>query len=240
MNTIELPRTYGEVVEINVDVQNDFALPTGALSVRDGEAVIEPLNATSEFVRENDGFVIDTGDQHDPRTTHFDTNGGPWPVHCVKNRAGAALHDNLEIKPNDSIAHKGLSLTDDGYSGFEAVIQGGKTESIVAELPHPEQTVEVAIRRIVEVNKDLGKRTALLIGGLATDYCVKATVIDALRTTERDWADVIVIEDAIRAVNIAYDDGEKAIAEMKANGAIFMNSYDIIEGTILVDRRGER
>jgi len=240
MKTIEAPRTYGEIVAINVDVQNDFALPTGALSVNDGEAVIAPLNATSDFVRDNGGFVIDTGDQHDPRTKHFNTNGGPWPVHCVKNRAGAAIHDGLEIKPHDSIAHKGLSLTDDGYSGFEAIIQDGRAKNLVADLPEVEQTVEVALMRIVEVNKDFNKRTAVLIGGLATDYCVKATVLDALKTTSREWADIIVIEDAMRAVNIAYDDGDKAIAEMKANGAIFMQSYDIIEGSILVDRRGER
>ncbi|MEO5948814.1 MAG: hypothetical protein ABIP74_00235, partial [Candidatus Saccharimonas sp.] len=71
MSTIELPRTYGEAVIIDVDVQNDFALPTGALSVRDGEAVIAPLNAVDQFVRANNGFNIKTGDEHDPRTTHF-------------------------------------------------------------------------------------------------------------------------------------------------------------------------
>lgn len=240
MNTIQLPRTYGEVVQINVDVQNDFALPTGALSVKHGEEVIAPLNQTSDFVRENNGFVIDTGDEHDMRTTHFAINGGPWPVHCVKNRAGAAIHDDLEIKPNDSMAHKGLSLTDDGYSGFEAIIQDGKAKNLVSDLPYEQQTVEVALTRIAEVNKDLNKRTAILIGGLATDYCVKATVLDALRVTDREWVDVIAIEDAMRAVNIAYDDGDNAIAEMKAQGALFMNSYDIIEGNILVDRRGER
>lgn len=240
MNTIKEPRVYGDIVAINVDVQNDFALPTGALSVADGEAVIAPLNATSDFVRKNGGFVIDTGDQHDPRTTHFNTNGGPWPVHCVKNRAGAALHDALDIKPNDSVAHKGLSLVDDGYSGFEAIIQDGKAKNIVADLPVDQQTVEVALVRIAEVNQDLGKRTAVLIGGLATDYCVRATVLDALKTTTREWVDIIAIEDAMRAVNLAYDDGEKAIAEMKSQGAIFMNSYEIIEGNIVVDKRGER
>jgi nicotinamidase/pyrazinamidase len=240
MNTFPQPRNCGEVVAINVDVQNDFALPTGALAVEGGEAVIAPLNVTSEFVRRHDGFVIDTSDQHDPRTAHFAINGGPWPIHCIKNRAGAAIHNDLEILPNDSMAHKGLSLVDDGYSGLEALIQDGKAKNLVAELPADQQTVEAALVRIAEVNKDLGKRTAILIGGLATDYCVKATVLDTLRATDRAWVDVIAIEDAMRAVNLAYDDGANAIAAMKAEGAIFMQSYDIIEGGILVDRRGER
>ena len=111
----ETPTTYGDILTINVDVQNDFALPTGALSVPDGEGVIKPLNQLNTWTRESGGTVVFTGDWHPDDTTHFDTHGGPWPVHCRANRAGAAIHDDLYIDTaQDTIAHKGMSNTDEG------------------------------------------------------------------------------------------------------------------------------
>lgn len=234
MNTLKAPQVYGEVMLGNIDVQNDFC-PGGTLAVRDGDKVVGPLNAVGEFVAEHDGFVFNTGDFHDPRTAHFDTNGGPWPVHCVEYRAGAAFHEDLTIRPNDSVAYKGTSLVDDGYSGAEAVIQRGRLESIVSNLPTSERTIGAAIERIEQVTEQRRRRLAVLIGGLATDYCVKATVLDVLAITNRETTDVIVLRDAIRAVNINETDGEDAINAMLEAGALAMTTEEILAGGIVID-----
>ncbi len=253
MNTTEQnPRTYGDLVTIVVDEQNDF-FPGGALGVTDGDKVVDPTNALTEFTHDNGGMVVFTRDKHPQETKHFAVNNGGegWPVHCVQfdgmdQRAqgteGAALHQDLVVRNFDAVASKGTSLEDDGYSGMEAVIEQGQSVlgTLVHDLPAAEQTVERAVTRMVDVNRELGARTLILVCGLATDYCVKATVLDALHATDRTWADVVVIEDAIRAVNLAYEDGAKAMAEMKADGALFAQSFDVIEGGILINRRGEQ
>lgn len=244
------PQMYGEVITVVVDEQNDF-FPGGALGVTDGGAIIDPTNTMTEWTRANGGQVIFTRDKHELETAHFNTNGGPWPEHCVRyedmdirpqSTEGAGLHPDLVIHEMDAIASKGMSNEDDGYSGMEAQIEPGMSivTDVVHDLPASEAAVETAITRMVRINRELGKRTLVAVMGLATDYCVKATVLDALDATDREWVDVVVVEDAIRAVNLAYDDGEKAMEEMKANGALFMQSYDIIEGGIIIDRRGEQ
>ncbi len=250
MKTIEAPAVYGEVITVVVDEENDF-FPGGALGVAGGEEIIDPTNNMTEWTRENGGQVILTRDKHELETVHFNTNGGPWPVHCVRyddmdirpqGAEGAALHPDLTIHAMDTIASKGMSNLDDGYSGMEAQIEPGESivTDVVNNLPPAEATVEAAITRMVRINRELGKRTLVLVLGLATDYCIKETVLGALNATDREWVDVVVIEDAVRAVNLAYDDGDKAMAEMKAHGAQFMESYTVIEGGIIIDRRGER
>lgn len=226
MKTIETPRTYGDVITINVDVQNDFALRTGALSVRDGEAVIEPLNNLNGMTRENGGQVIFTQDYHPAETAHFEINGGIWPVHCVQGTEGAELHEALAQEPSDLIVHKGMSLVDDGYSGFEGTIVNG-------ELAGTGLTEFVAARE--QQAKERRSRIAIIIGGLATDFCDQATTLDALAVTDRETTDVIIATDSMRAVDLQPGDGDTAIAAMREAGALAMTTEEIINGGIVID-----
>lgn len=198
--------TADRIVTINVDVQNDF-LPGGSLAVTEGDRVITPLNDLNDLTRSQDGIVIATGDQHPQHTKHFDT----WPVHCVAGTEGAAIAEALTIKPEDVIINKGMGQTD-GYSGTEGVAVDGQTiESIVTPVDR--------------------ERVAVLLGGVATDYCVLATALGILKFDEKDGAiKLFVVEDAIRAVNIQPQDGERAIAQMQAAGAEIVQSIDILTG----------
>lgn len=172
---------------ILVDVQNDFC-PGGSLAVSDGDAVVEPLNTVAAKVRKAGGLVIATRDWHPVNHISFIKQGGLWPPHCIQNTEGAAFHKELIIEDNDIIISK-AEAEDDAYSGFE----GTDLEEILRE-------------------RGIDK---LIIGGLATDYCVKNTVLDGLKS----GFPVMLLEDAIRAVNVEPGDGKKAITEMKANGA---------------------
>lgn len=250
MNTIRTPRAYGEVIAVNVDIQNDFC-PGGALGVNEGDQVVPIANEVNQFVRDNNGFVVFTRDWH-PRedNVHFAENGGPWPVHCLQypfgdvfpqSEEGAGLRMDLEIDRDDAIASKGMSGLDDGYSGTEAVIDNdSKLGDIVSDLVRDERTVGKAIERIACVNKELGKRTLVLVLGLATDYCDKATVLGALEATEREWVDVAIVEEGVRAVNIQPDDGDKAMQAMIDAGALAISIEDIRANNFMIDRRGER
>ena len=232
MKTSETPRTYGEAVVINVDIQNDFALPTGALSVRDGEAVIAPANAVSGYLRDQGAQVVYTQDWHRPdNEKHF----AKWPVHCLQNKAGAALHDELDVRANDNIAKKGMYLEDDGYSGWEAELQTGVLLTLVAELPPTERTVGRAIGIMARLATERGQRTAVVIEGLATDYCDTATALDALQATDRNDVDIFIVTDAMRAVNIQPGDGDAALQAMLDAKAIAISSQDIINGGIVID-----
>ena len=217
MNKNTFPQNADRVVMIDVDVQNDFC-PGGALGVTDGDQVVAPINALNEFVRTNDGIVIATGDQHPATTPHFDT----WPVHCVAGTFGSAFHSDLDIRPTDIVINKGMGQTD-GYSGYEGIARDGTT---IEQLVQPRSAKE---------------RVAIILGGLATDYCVKATALDAanqaarIRAEKQGIIDVYVAEDAIRAVNIQPDDSANAIAEMRAAGVIMTTSTDIINGTIRIE-----
>ena len=196
------------IVTINVDVQNDF-LPGGSLAVTEGDQVIAPLNAVNEYTRTNGGTVIFTGDQHPEVTPHFGPDA--WPVHCVASTEGAALADTLDIQPQDVIVDKGMGQTD-GYSAFEGITRDGRT--------------------LEQVVQPVGKeRVVVLMGGLATDYCVLNSALDALKvdTNEGDIT-LLVLRDAIRAVNIQPQDGETAIAKMEAAGATMIDSVDVLTG----------
>lgn len=172
---------------IVVDVQNDFC-PGGALPVPHGDEVIEPLNRLiDEFLARGD-LVIKTRDWHPPVTKHFAAYGGKWPVHCVQGTKGAEFHPQLRDDPRIIVVSKGMGDAD-GYSGFD---QTG-LEKILRE------------HGVEEV----------WIGGLATDYCVKHTALDALR----EGFKVRVLRDASRAVNLDPHDEERAIAEMRRAGA---------------------
>lgn len=252
------PKVYGDVITINVDVQNDFALPTGALSVTDGEAVIEPLNHINHWTRENGGQVVFTRDWHPEDTAHFNTHGGPWPPHCMQYRAGAAFHDDLVMKENDNIGSKGTSKTDDGYSGWGATFADGNFsfEDMNPRYGWSYHTIPGALESSEGYKlryTDQEPRVAVLVGGLATDYCVKATVLDALKERavqildEPDLdgkrtklgaklVDVYLLVDAIRAVNIQPTDEQDAIYEMVTAGAVLTTTDKIINGELAIDR----
>lgn len=202
--------TYNRQIVIDVDPQIDFC-PGGALGVTDGDKVMDPLNQINETVYRNGGTVIVTGDQHPATTPHFET----WPVHCVAGTEGAAFHPDLIIRPGYLFIDKGTGQTD-GYSGFDGKTRDGLTiEQIIGPENHND-------------------RTAVILGGLATDYCVRATTLDALtyanrvRKAGRGIIDVYVATDAIRAVNIQPDDGVNALKEMEAAGARLVTTAELI------------
>jgi nicotinamidase/pyrazinamidase len=196
--------TADRIVTINVDVQNDF-LPGGALAVKNGDQVINPLNSLNEFTRMNNGLVVATGDQHPTTTPHFDA----WPVHCVAGTDGAALARNLDIRRSDIIVDKGMGQTD-GYSAFEGIAQDGRTlESIITPVGR--------------------ERVAAVFGGLATDYCVLNSVLDGLRVNQgKGELQIFVVNDAVKAVNIEPNDGRKALAQMDKAGAHLVNTLAIL------------
>jgi nicotinamidase/pyrazinamidase len=170
-----------------VDVQNDFC-PGGALAVAEGDQVVAPLNKLIEEFLERGEPVFKSRDWHPPQTKHFAAYGGTWPVHCVQDTKGAEFHPDLIDDLHIRTVSKGLGDTD-CYSAFD------------------ETDLALQLRRLgVE---------EVWVGGLATDYCVKSTVLDALKEGFR----VKALEHAMRAVEVKPGDGARAIAEMKAAGA---------------------
>jgi nicotinamidase/pyrazinamidase len=173
---------------IVVDVQNDFC-PGGSLPVADGTAVVPPLNKLMKEFLDRGEPVFKTRDWHPARTKHFKDYGGDWPVHCVQNTPGAEFHKDLIDDPRITIISKGIDESADGYSGFD----GTNLTKILRE-----QGVE-----------------EVWVGGLATDYCVKRTVLDALDAGFEAKA----LADAVLPVNKKPGDGERAIEEMRNAGA---------------------
>ncbi len=190
---------YGPgVALVVVDVQNDFADPAGSLYVRGGEKVVPLVDAEIERALGAGAFVAYTQDWHPAHTPHFAADGGVWPVHCVQDTWGAALHPGLEIE--GPIVRKGAN-GEDGYSGFSMRDPGSSADA--PEIPTELDPILSAagIRRLV-------------VCGLATDYCVKATALDGVRL----GYETAVLLDAIRAVDLAPDDGERALDEMLRGG----------------------
>jgi nicotinamidase/pyrazinamidase len=176
-----------------VDVQNDFC-PGGALAVRGGDRVIPPLNRYIDEAVAQGHPVYASRDWHPPVTRHFQAYGGEWPVHCVADSSGAAFHDDLRLPPSAIVITKGEDPDHPGYSAFHGRTPDGKP--LLADLR----------ARGVE---------HLMVGGLATDYCVKQSVLDALASGFQ----VTVLGDAVAGVDVAPGDSERALAEMRAAGA---------------------
>ncbi len=158
--------------------------PGGALSVTDGDAVVAPLNALARAA----DFVVATRDWHPAEHGSFRERGGIWPVHCVQGSPGAELHPGLDTAQVDLVLDKGQAPDLEGYSGFENT----GLETLLRE--HDVDTVH--------------------LGGLALDYCVRATALDARRA----GFEVIVHRSATRAVEVKPGDGERAVAELEGEG----------------------
>ena len=180
---------------IVVDVQNDFADPSGSLYVTGGEQVVEYINAQVELARQAGTFVVYTQDWHPESTPHFAKDGGIWPVHCVAGSWGAEFHPELTVA--GPVVRKGVG-GEDGYSGFTVrdPETGAESSTGLADMLH-ERGIET---------------TSVL--GLATDYCVKETALDAARLGFR----TTLVADGIRAVNLSPGDGARAVAAMVAAG----------------------
>jgi nicotinamidase/pyrazinamidase len=190
-----LPR-YGDGVALIVtDVQNDFASPGGSLYVRTGEAVVPVINVQIGLALEAGSPVVYTQDWHPIHTPHFERDGGIWPVHCVRGTWGAEFHPDLRV--GRDVVRKGTG-GEDGYSGFS--VRDPSTGRV-------EQTI------LERVLRDRGIRS-LVLTGIATDYCVKETALDGLRMGFQ----VRILREAVRAVDLQADDGERALAEVEAAG----------------------
>ena len=186
------------------DFQNDFT-PGGALAVEGGDEIAEQINRLAERFE----LVIATRDWHPPDHGSFvgvevdperwDGTDPPsiWPVHCVAGSEGAQLYPKLDRSKLDFVLDKGQDPNSQGYSSF-----------------HGSGLAQLLRERGVD---------RLYVTGLTTDYCVKNSVLDAIR----EGFDVVVVEDAIRAVNVKEGDGDRALEEMRAAGATVRSSEEI-------------
>ena len=181
---------------IVVDVQNDFADPAGNLSVADGDAIVPYVNGQIAAALAGGAFVAYTQDWHPPSTPHFAKDGGPWPVHCVAGTWGAAFHPALTADAGPSV-RKGAN-GEDGYSGFTMrdPLKGATVPTELDGLLRGR-----GIRRVV-------------VCGLATDYCVRATALDASALGYQ----TSVLVDGVRAVDLQPGDGAGALAELVVAG----------------------
>jgi nicotinamidase/pyrazinamidase len=187
---------------IIVDVQNDFC-PGGALAVPNGDQVIGAIESWVA-TRSSDLIVVTTQDAHPPDHVSFHARGGPWPSHCVVGTWGFERHPALRIVPNAQF-YKGFNRDVDAYSGFEGRL--GSSPSMAAT-----NTVSLAdfLRQQDAVD--------LYVAGLATDYCVKATVLDALAL----GFPTTVLLGGVRGVDVHPGDSQAALDEMARRGARFL------------------
>lgn len=180
------------VALVVVDVQCDFC-PRGALAVTNGDKVIAPINELLSVASRYQRPVVATRDWHPRDSTHFTTGGGNWPPHCVIDSAGARFHPDLHLPTDVIVVSKGISVDADGYSGFEGVDAGGAS---LLSILRPR------------------KIDAIVVCGLATDYCVRATALDGIQFD----LTVVVVSDAIAPVNLTPQAGEQAVQEMRDAG----------------------
>jgi nicotinamidase/pyrazinamidase len=190
-----------------VDVQNDFC-EGGALAVPQGDRVVPVLNHFAGRVEAEGGAIYASRDWHAAGSTHFKAFGGAWPVHCVAGTPGASFHPDLRLPPDTVVISKGQEPGRDGYSAFEGVTGSGQPFAAA-----------------------LGSRGVehLYVGGLATDYCVKHSVLDALKA----GFTVTVLIDAIAGVDVHPGDSARALNEMEEAGALFMATEDEAPPAIL-------
>jgi nicotinamidase/pyrazinamidase len=178
-----------------VDVQKDFCAG-GALAVPEGDRVVPVLNQHIAEATARGWPIYASRDWHPPMSHHFRPYGGEWPPHCVQGTEGAKFHEDLRLPAAAIVISKGQAPDSQGYSPFEGQTSDGRT-----------------------FLSDLQERQIdhLYVGGLATDYCVKHSVLDALRTGLK----VTVLADAIAGVEVEPGDSARAVAEMETAGAEF-------------------
>lgn len=176
-----------------VDIQNDFC-PGGALAVPEGDRIVPIANWYARLFERRGLPVFASRDWHPPVTKHFQEHGGIWPPHCVQATHGAEMHPQLSLPGNVVLVSKGMDPEQDAYSAFQAKTGDGKL-------------LEEALRAA-------GVRR-LFLGGIATDYCVKESALDALR----QGFDVVVLEDAVKGIDLEPGDIARAVAEMEEHGA---------------------
>jgi nicotinamidase/pyrazinamidase len=179
-----------------VDVQNDFADPQGSLYVQGGEQVVPVANREIERALAAGAMVVYTSDWHPETTPHFAKDGGIWPVHCVQGTWGADFHPSLRL--GGDVIRTGAG-GEDGYSGFTV-------RDPVTGVETPTQLEGTLRRHAVE---------RVVVLGLATDYCVKETALDAVRL----GFTTTLLREGVRPVDLQPGDGERALAEVEAAGA---------------------
>jgi nicotinamidase/pyrazinamidase len=182
-----------------VDVQNDFADPAGSLYVTGGAEIVPLVNAEVERALAAGAAVVHTQDWHPEHTPHFAADGGIWPVHCVRETWGAEFHPALAVR--GPVVRKG-TRGEDGYSGF------------TMRDPVGDGTVPTELHASL-VARDI---TRIVICGLATDYCVKATALDGVEL----GYDTAVLLDSVRAVDLTAGDGLQALDELAAAGVLLI------------------
>jgi nicotinamidase/pyrazinamidase len=194
-----MTETFKDAALILVDIQNDFC-PGGALAVAEGDAVVAVVNRLMPHFP----LVVSTLDWHPANHISFREQGGPWPPHCVQNTFGAELHPALNTQYINHTFRKASTAERDAYSEFDGL--------------------DDRHRSLDEFLKSRGVKRVYL-AGLATDYCVRATTLDALRLGYETY----VVTDGVRAVNVEPNDGVKALAEMQAQGAHLISSDTILQ-----------
>ena len=184
-----------------VEYQNDLC-PGGALAVKDGDRIADAWNGYIAMFQAKGHLIVGTRDLHPSTTIHFKQHGGAWPPHCVQGTQGAAFHPALKLPGNAVIITKGERPDEDSYSGFDGRDERGLGLEAVLK--------NDGIRR-------------LFICGLATDYCVKATALDALRLGFR----VTALVDAIKGVDLHEGDSMAALEEMAEHGALLSSLAEV-------------
>jgi nicotinamidase/pyrazinamidase len=201
---------------IIADVQNDFCLG-GALPVPGGDQVVPVINDYIKIFKKGKASIVATRDWHPPNHISFKTQGGSWPPHCIQNTNGAKFHSNLKLPSGTTIVSKAMNPLKENYSGFEGA----------------------------ELSKTLRKNGVIrvFVCGLATEYCVKNTVLDALKLN----FETVLLLDAIAGINVKSGDAQKAIDKMIKSGAEtatlsdFLYPFELIPKTESdADRLGER
>ena len=185
-----------------IDVQNDFC-PGGSLAVEHGDLVVPVLNAYSKRFQALQMPIYASRDWHPSVTKHFEEFGGLWPPHCIQGTPGADFHPDLILPDQENIVTTGDGSEDQGYSAFDGHFLDGTTLAGRLERDGVEH---------------------LYVGGLATDYCVRASALDARKT----GIEVTLLLDAVRGVELNHGDSEKAIQEMRSAG-INIATFDSID-----------
>lgn len=191
----------GKPALLIVDVQNDFC-PGGAIPVPDGDSIIPRINRAASLFHRRSLPIVASRDWHPRETRHFKEFGGAWPPHCVQGTKGARFHPDLRLPEGTIVVSKGMDPEEDSYSAFQAVTSAGRDlESVLRD------------RDVEEV----------LIVGLATDYCVRASAIDAIK---RGFG-VRVLRDMVKGVDVKPGDSATALRELRGYGAGVAEGRDL-------------